>query len=73
MQNTIDNIYNQFVEIEESIQALAVTTDILKEHFDRDTEKEIHHIVLTIHESIEQVGVKMQEVLSQFDEYLVKQ
>lgn len=71
MQNTIDNIYNEFVEIEESIQALAVTTGILKEHFDRDTEKEIHHIMLTIHQNIGQVGVKMQEVLSAFDEYLV--
>lgn len=73
MQNTIDNIYTQYVEIEESIQALAVTTGILKEHFDRDAEKEIHHIMLTIHQNIEQVGVKMQAVLSDFDEYLVKE
>lgn len=73
MKNTIDNIYNEFVEIEESIQALAVTTGILKEHFDRDTEKEIHHIMLTIHNNVEQVGEKMQEALSDFDEYLVKQ
>ena len=72
MQNTIDNIYNEFVEIEESIQALAVTTGILKEHFDRDTEKEIHHIMLTIHQSIEQLYAKMQDALSDFDEYLVK-
>lgn len=73
MQNTLDNIYNQFVEIDESIQALTVTTGILKEHFDRDTEKEIHHIMLTVHQNIEQVGVKMQAVLSDFDEYLVKE
>lgn len=72
MHNTIDTIYNEFIEIEESIQALAVTTGILKEHFDRDTEKEIHHIMLTIHQNIGQVGVKMQEVLSAFDEYLVE-
>ena len=39
MQNTIDNIYNKFVEIEETIQALAITTGIFKEHFDRDSEK----------------------------------
>ncbi len=71
MQNTIDNIYNEFVEIEESIQALVITTGILKEHFDRDTEKEIHHTMLTIHDSIEQVGVKIQEALSEFDAYLV--
>lgn len=71
MQKTIDDIYNNFVEIEESIQALAVTTGILKEHFDRDTEKEIHHAMLTIHNSVEQVGEKMQEALSEFDEYLV--
>lgn len=73
MQNTIDNIYNAFVEIEESLQALAITTGVLKEHFDRDTEKEIHHIMLTIHNNVEQVGEKMQEALSDFDEYLVKQ
>lgn len=73
MQNTIDNIYNEFVEIEEFIQALAITTGVLKEYFDRDTEKEIHHIMLTIHNNVEQVGEKMQEVLSDFDEYLVKQ
>lgn len=72
MHNTIDTIYNEFIEIEEIMQALAVTTGILKEHFDRDTEKEIHHIMLTIHQNLEQVGVKMQEVLSAFDEYLVK-
>ena len=72
MQNTIDNIYNKFVEIEESIQALGVTTGILKEHFDRDTQKEIHHIMLTIHDSIEKVGLEIQEVLSSFDEYLVR-
>lgn len=73
MKNTIDNIYNAFVEIEESLQALAITTGVLKEHFDRDTEKEIHHIMLTIHNNVEQVGEKMQEALSDFDEYLVKQ
>ena len=73
MQNTIDNIYNEFVEIEEYIQALVITTGVLKEHFDRDTEKEIHHIMLTIHNNVEQVGEKMQEALSDFDEYLVKQ
>lgn len=72
MQNTIDNIYNKFVEIEETIQALAITTGILKEHFDRDTEKEIHHIMLTIHQNIEQLDAKMQDALSGFDEYLVK-
>lgn len=73
MKNTIDNIYNAFVEIEEYLQALAITTGVLKEHFDRDTEKEIHHIMLTIHNNVEQVGEKMQEALSDFDEYLVKQ
>lgn len=72
MQNTIDNIYNKFVEIEETIQALAITTGILKEHFDRDTEKEIHHIMLTIHQNIEQLDAKMQDALSGFDEYLVR-
>lgn len=72
MQNTIDNIYNKFVEIEETIQALAITTGVLKEHFDRDTEKEIHHIMLTIHQNIEQLDAKMQEALSVFDEYLVR-
>jgi len=72
MQNTIDNIYNGFVEIEEIIQALASTTRILKEHFDRDTEKEIHHIMLTIHQNIKQLDAKVQDALSDFDEYLVK-
>lgn len=72
MQNTIDNIYNKFVEIEETIQALAITTGILKERFDRDTEKEIHHIMLTIHQNIEQLDAKMQNALSGFDEYLVR-
>ena len=73
MQNKINNVYNAFVEIEEFIQALAITTGVLKEHFDRDTEKEIHHIMLTIHNNVERVGEKMQEALSEFDEYLVKQ
>ena len=73
MKNTIDNIYNAFVEIEEYLQALAITTGVLKEHFDRDTEKEIHHIMLTIHNNVEQEGEKMKEALSDFDEYLVKQ
>ena len=72
MQNEIDKIYNGFIEIEESIQALAITTEILKGHFDRDTDREVHHIMLTIHENIEQIGSKMQKVLSEFDEYLVK-
>ena len=72
MKNTIDNIYNKFVEIEETIQALAITTGVFKEHFDRDTEKEIHHIMLTIHQNIEQLDAKMQNALSGFDEYLVR-
>ena len=72
MKNTIDNIYNAFVEIEEYLQALAITTGVLKEHFDRDTEKEIHHIMLTIHQNIEQLDAKMQNALSGFDEYLVR-
>ena len=72
MQKTIDSIYNEFVEIEESIQALAITTGILKEHFDRDTEKEIHHTMLTIHNGVEQISERLQETLSDFDKYLVK-
>ena len=72
MQNEIDKIYNGFIEIEESIQALAITTEILKGHFDRDTEKEVHHIMLTIHQNIEQIGFKMQAAMSEFDEFLVK-
>lgn len=70
MKNTIENIYNEFVEIEETVQALAVTTGILKEHFDRDTEKDIHHTMLTIHNSFEQISKRLQDVLSDFDEYL---
>lgn len=72
MQNTIDNIYNKFVEIEETIQALAITTGIFKEHFDRDSEKEIHHIMLSIYQNIEQLDAKVQDALSDFDEYLVR-
>lgn len=72
MQNTIDNIYNKFVEIEENIQALAITTGIFKEHFDRDSEKEIHHIMLSIYQNMEQLEAKTQDALSDFDEYLVR-
>lgn len=72
MQNAIDNIYNKFVEIEENIQALAITTGIFKEHFDRDSEKEIHHIMLSIYQNMEQLEAKTQDALSDFDEYLVR-
>ena len=72
MQKTIDSIYNEFVEIEEVVQALAVTTGILKEHFDRDAEKEIHHTMLVIHNGVEQISERLQEALSDFDTYMIR-
>lgn len=71
MNATLDEIYEKFLNVEETIQALVITSDILKEHYDRDDEREIYHLMLGIHKNVESVGQEMKEALRDLDKFLV--
>ena len=71
MNAALDKIFEKILNVEEAIQALVITTDILKEHYDRDEERETYHLMLGIHKNAESVGLEMKEVIRDLDKILL--
>lgn len=71
MNATLNEIYEELLSVEEMIQVLVITSDVLKEHYNRDDEREIYHLMLGIHKNIESVGREMKEVLKDLDKFLL--
>lgn len=71
MNATLNEIFSKFLNVEEAIQALVMTTDIIKEHYDRDEERETYHLILGIHKNVESVGLEMKETIRDLDKFLL--
>lgn len=71
MNATLNEIFSKFLNVEEAIQALVMTTDIIKEHYDRDEERETYHLILGIHKNAQSVGLEMKEAIRDLDKFLL--